>query len=97
MKALPRRKGNFGVRVVQVFLVGASMKALPRRKGNYCLHGFQHRIRTRLNESPSKKEGKWVTPYGVKFPPSVASMKALPRRKGNSNSRRPAQSVDLPQ
>ncbi len=36
------------------------MKTLPRRKGNYCLHGFQHRIRTRLNESPSEKERKFV-------------------------------------
>ncbi len=37
-----------------------------------------------LNESPSKKEGKFRALLGA-FGKTVASMKALPKRKGNDD------------
>ena len=57
MKALPKRKGNAPALVSCVWTATASMKALPKRKGNAGA-GFSHQIWRRLNESPSKKEGK---------------------------------------
>ena len=38
----------------------ASMKALPKRKGNCSVRRVNRRAMLRLNESPSKKEGKLV-------------------------------------
>ena len=40
---------------------------------------------SRLNESPSEKEGKFVKRSSVM--PTKASMKALPKRKGNTKVR----------
>ncbi len=37
-----------------------------------------------LNETPSQKEGKWLSTGRVQIVHWRASMKALPRRKGNS-------------
>ena len=58
MKALPKRKGNNHLRAVMDFRKSASMKALPKRKGNHQFPIAQCGERG-LNESPSKKEGKY--------------------------------------
>ncbi len=58
MKALPKRKGNADAQVLGVAFWIASMKALPKRKGNLACVAHLHRRAIRLNESPSKKEGK---------------------------------------
>ena len=58
MKALPKRKGNILSHLSLGLMDGASMKALPKRKGNitpWCIGEFGGG----LNESPSKKEGKY--------------------------------------
>ena len=61
----------------------ASMKVPPKRKGNagaalvYALHV------SRLNESPSEKEGKWSGKWSPQVL-STASMKVPPKRKGNT-------------
>ena len=83
MKAPPRRKGNnlihTGDKVVKLV---ASMKAPPRRKGNAPIYHTFMRAQAGLNESPSKKEGKFRACM-VPLISAGASMKAPPRRKGN--------------
>ena len=64
MKVPPKRKGNFAVRVFQVFLVGPSMKVPPKRKGNLQRLTDAHTKFTALNESPSEKEGKYPVKTG---------------------------------
>ena len=58
MKALPKRKGNFGFVHLAAEAVFASMKALPKRKGNAAIEQPPYRKYICLNESPSEKEGK---------------------------------------
>ena len=58
MKALPKRKGNQTVILLQQVGHTASMKALPKRKGNLSVLASVDRTDAGLNESPSKKEGK---------------------------------------
>ena len=59
MKALPKRKGNYGSGAIGPDVEPASMKALPKRKGNP-EHDARYRpVGGGLNESPSEKEGKY--------------------------------------
>ena len=58
MKAPPRRKGNLDFLSGRCFSIDASMKAPPRRKGNSAPSTTSRPANPRLNESPSKKEGK---------------------------------------
>ena len=58
------------------------MKAPPRRKGNTCEEYEDLAFFSSLNESPSKKEGKYWK-ENQKHNQHGASMKAPPRRKGN--------------
>ena len=46
MKALPKRKGNTSVVILEAHLTGASMKALPKRKGNPPLAGVTSVLET---------------------------------------------------
>ena len=86
MKALPNRKGN-GKRanVEAVGFRAASMKALPNRKGNTHSSIAAPTVPVRLNESPSKEEGKSSPRRVVRLSQRIASMKALPNRKGNAD------------
>ena len=59
MKALPKRKGNIGGWHNRAHPCPASMKALPKRKGNAQENGGHGFAIVGLNESPSKKEGKY--------------------------------------
>ena len=59
MKALPKRKGNDVRDQSAPVPLSASMKALPKRKGNLPASRRSVRQSSRLNESPSKKEGKY--------------------------------------
>ena len=62
MKALPKRKGNT-ISLVELDTDSfASMKALPKRKGKFWLLKMYRAFAPGLNESPSEKEGKSVTP-----------------------------------
>ncbi len=61
------------------------MKAPPKRKGNSRRNRLPTLLRTRLNESPSEKEGKCACRYRA-AEPRQASMKAPPKRKGNAGS-----------
>ena len=74
-----------GVAVARI-IDGASMKALPKRKGNFRAVPFVLPYIYSLNESPSKKEGKWFR-LNLFFSLVRASMKALPKRKGNHGVR----------
>ena len=63
MKVPPKRKGNFrvGLEVKQAFQ--ASMKVPPKRKGNQDVNLESSKVLvSRLNESPSEKEGKCSQP-----------------------------------
>ncbi len=82
MKALPKRKGNGGGLNPQRIRIFASMKALPKRKGNYPSCPTSCSRCSRLNESPSKKEGKFNR-SALNDQVVLTSMKALPKRKGN--------------
>ena len=66
----------------------ASMKTLPKRKGNATLLRLSPYIFGCLNESPSKKEGKFAAERAHCRGTGCASMKALPKRKGKSSSPR---------
>ena len=57
------------------------MKAPPKRKGNHT-RGDQPNHATSLNESPSEKEGKFVSQFVYNLP-LIPSMKVPPKRKGN--------------
>ena len=59
MKAPPRRKGNTETPMQPPDILKASMKAPPRRKGNHS-EATRAVLISSLNESPSKKEGKWL-------------------------------------
>ena len=64
------------------------MKAPPKRKGNATLLRLSPYIFGCLNESPSKKEGKFAAERAHCRGAGCASMKALPKRKGKSSSPR---------
>ena len=61
------------------------MKALPNRKGNTHSSIAAPTVPVRLNESPSKEEGKSSPRRVVRLSQRIASMKALPNRKGNAD------------
>ena len=65
MKVPPKRKGNDGGGGDAVGGDDASMKVPPKRKGNLDGSRHVHRLRIRLNESPSEKEGKWGSSVAV--------------------------------
>ena len=59
------------------------MKVPPKRKGNQLGPKTKTDILKALNESPSEKEGKYITGrYFVRVVPP--SMKVPPKRKGNA-------------
>ena len=84
MKALPKRKGNAAEPPPLAAIISASMKALPKRKGNRETESLAHARLSRLNESPSEKEGKFQVCHILTVTIQRASMKALPKRKGNA-------------
>ena len=59
------------------------MKVPPKRKGNGCRKRLARSAFSRLNESPSEKEGKFRRELGLTAQ-NDASMKVPPKRKGNS-------------
>ena len=59
MKAPPKRKGNPARAFQSSSRISASMKAPPKRKGNHQPPAAGEPT-TRLNESPSEKEGKFA-------------------------------------
>ena len=59
------------------------MKVPPKRKGNCGREDAAHPHGKPLNESPSEKEGKWVSSCRPS-PRQKPSMKVPPKRKGNS-------------
>ena len=68
MKVPPKRKGNSIASGDLIHVITASMKVPPKRKGNSS--AFQSTAaHESLNESPSEKEGKYVTvgtlPHGL--------------------------------
>ena len=83
MKVPPKRKGNWGLDVFAALFSHASMKVPPKRKGNAHRRPTGGSARSRLNESPSEKEGKCQALSSSSRRFRFASMKVPPKRKGN--------------
>ena len=99
MKVPPKRKGNHPLRGAVVMPPWPSMKVPPKRKGNARLLVTQRAaVNEALNESPSEKEGKFVSlaldTGGNLYGPS---MKVPPKRKGNSGGMSDVLSPGAPQ
>ena len=86
MKVPPKRKGNWGLDVFAALFSHASMKVPPKRKGNAHRRPTGGSARSRLNESPSEKEGKCQALSSSSRRFRFASMKVPPKRKGNADS-----------
>ena len=87
MKVPPKRKGNRASHTRCRWNPPPSMKVPPKRKGNQLGPKTKTDILKALNESPSEKEGKYITGrYFVRVVPP--SMKVPPKRKGNFQGKR---------